>query len=126
VVVRGNGLADLTLSAPTGSGTFQSRVLDAFEPVSWQYGRWDADVPSGARMVVSVRTGNTATPDATWSDWTTVPAAQAPLSVPAGEYLQYRIALTGARAGAPVVRWIGFVHDQPLPGSDRRGQRTVG
>ena len=126
VLIRGDGLADLTLSNPTGSGTFTSRVLDATQAVAWKHARWDATVPSGSRMVVSVRSGNSPRPDASWSGWTAVPAAQAALTVPAGQYLQYRIELIGSRAGAPVVRWIGFVHDKPLPGSERREQRKVG
>jgi hypothetical protein len=126
VLIRGDGLADLTLSNPTGSGTFTSRVLDATQSVAWKHARWDATVPSGSRMVVSVRSGNSPRPDASWSGWSGVPAAQSALTVPAGRYLQYRIEMTGSRAGAPVVRWIGFVHDKPLPGSERREQRKVG
>jgi hypothetical protein len=126
VLISGDGLANLTLSDRTGSGTFTSRVLDATVPAAWKHARWDATVPSGSRMVVSVRSGNSPTPDASWSGWSGVPAAQAALKVPVGRFLQYRIEMTGSRAGAPVVRWIGFVHDKPLPGSERREQKRVG
>ena len=54
------------------SGTFTSRVIDARAPVSMGPRRaGSATVPTGTTLVVKVRTGNTATPDATWSAYAT-------------------------------------------------------
>jgi uncharacterized protein DUF4082/Big-like domain-containing protein/purple acid phosphatase-like protein len=123
--VTGTGLAELSLAAGTPSGSFDSRTLDAFATVGWRIGRWDATVPSGARLAVSVRTGNTPRPDTTWSAWTPVPASGAMITVPPGRYLQYHLDLA-AGAGVPVLRWIGFTHDGTLAGATRRATGTAG
>ena len=44
------------------NGTYTSRVLDAGAVRAWADAAWTADLPTGATLVVSVRTGNTATP----------------------------------------------------------------
>jgi hypothetical protein len=41
-------------------------------------------------MVVEVSSGNTATPDGTWSAWAPVTSG-ATITAPAGRYLQYRV-----------------------------------
>jgi hypothetical protein len=128
LTVRGDGLADLTLSTLTATdgtaatGAFDSRILDPFEAVRWRRAPWNADLPAGARMSVSVRTGNTAKPDATWSDWTPETTSGSTLAIPANRYLQYRIQLTAGPASAPVLHWIGFTYDGTLPGGIRTAQ----
>ena len=57
------------------TGTFTSRVIDAGAPSNWDALSWDATVPTGTTLVVKVRTGNTAVPDATWTAWATVAAS---------------------------------------------------
>src|SRR5205814_1367889 len=49
------------------SGTYTSKVFDARSTVSWQALSWNATVPTAIMVTVSYRTGNTATPDSTWS-----------------------------------------------------------
>ena len=49
-------------------GTFVSGVLDAQAMVDWDRALWHAQVPSGSRLVVSVRTGSMLKPDKTWSE----------------------------------------------------------
>jgi len=63
-----------------------SKVLDA--GLRAQFGRlsWDAE---GA-LDISTRTGNTAEPDDTWSDWSRDLTAPAVVGSPAGRYLQVR------------------------------------
>ena len=40
--------------------------------VDWDQAIWHAEVPSGSKLVISVRTGSTLKPDRTWSDWSTL------------------------------------------------------
>ena len=49
---------------------FLSRVLDAGAPVPWATATWSASVPAGTSLALSVRTGNTPTPDGSWTTFT--------------------------------------------------------
>ena len=50
-------------------GTYTSDVRDAQTVAAWGTIRWRAQAPAGTRVEVSTRSGNTRTPDETWSDW---------------------------------------------------------
>ena len=50
-------------------GTYTSLVRDAQTVADWGTLSWRASVPSGSRVDVFTRSGNTATPDDTWSAW---------------------------------------------------------
>jgi hypothetical protein len=87
------------------SGTFTSRVLDAKAVTAWGALTWDATVPSGTTLTVQVRSGNTATPDSSWTAFATVPSSGSALNR-TSRYLQYRLTLTssGNRFVTPTVR----------------------
>ena len=54
-------------------GTFTSRVFDGGTAVTWSTLSWTAVVPTGTTtLALFVRTGNTATPDGTWSAFTPI------------------------------------------------------
>lgn len=63
---------------------------------------FDADVPEGARVEVSIRTGNTRSWDKTWSDWSAAVKSQdgGEVKVPEGHYAQLRARLIAAGSGA--------------------------
>ncbi len=75
------------------SGTFDSRVFDAGSPVNWGTLSWTADSPSGTAVSLSVRTGNTPTPDASWSAFNPVSSSGGAIGAHA-RYLQYRATLS--------------------------------
>ena len=75
--IRGTGGADATWS---------SKILDAgmratFGRISWR---------SEGAVEVSTRTGSSAVPDATWSDWSAGIAAPGKTGSPSGRYIQVR------------------------------------
>jgi hypothetical protein len=75
--IRGTGGAD---------ATWTSKVLDAglratFGRISWR---------SEGAVEVSTRTGNSSTPDATWSEWSAGLAAPGKTASPPGRYVQVR------------------------------------
>ena len=114
---NGNGVTvthrkegELQLAPGRTSGSYDSRVLDTRQMVSWTSASWDADLPGGTAVKVSVRTGSTRPQDDTWSPWTPVPGNGASLRglVKDSRFLQYRIELTGTPAATPVVHSIGF------------------
>ena len=57
----------LRMSPYPASGTFQSRVFDAGQSANWGGLSWTADAPAGTGVAMSVRTGNTPTPDESWT-----------------------------------------------------------
>ena len=87
----------MRMSPYPGSGTFDSRVFDAGtgQIADWGALSWDSATPSGTGIAISVRTGDTPTPDGTWSAFT-------PIASPGGDipgssrYVQYRAELTSS------------------------------
>ena len=98
----------IRLAPAVGRGTFTSRVLDAQQMVTWGSASVRADRPAGTALTLRVRTGSTATPDATWTGWRTVPATGAVGG--SSRYLQYQLTLTGSAGATPVVSSVGFTN----------------
>src|SRR6185436_12544489 len=86
-------------------GTYTSDVRDAQTIATWGAIRWQAATPQATRVEISTRSGNTRTPDETWSDWTSAYSAQegSPISSPRARYLQWRAMLTGGKGDAPLL-----------------------
>jgi len=78
----------MRLSPYTATGTFTSRVLDAGGPADWGTFSWTSTVPTGTTLALSVRTGNTATPDGTWSTFAPITSGSDVTTY--GRYLQYQ------------------------------------
>lgn len=78
-------------------GTYESDVHDAQTVSSWGSISWRAMVPSGGRIELYTRSGNTETPDDTWSAWSSAYANANGQSItsPKARYLQWRAILTG-------------------------------
>src|SRR5262249_46905047 len=57
----------LHLTPYATSATFTSAVFDAAAPVNWTGAAWTGVTPTGTSVVLSVRSGNTAAPDGTWT-----------------------------------------------------------
>jgi hypothetical protein len=88
-------------SARATRGTYESEVRDAQMVSSWGSVSWHGTIPSGSRVEVSTRSGNTETPDDTWSAWspTYTTAEGSPITSPKARYLQWRAVLSGSGEG---------------------------
>ena len=88
------GLAD--------EGVYRSDVRDAGTVATWGAIRWRARAPGGSRVRLFTRSGNTATPGETWSDWSEAytDGDGTPIASPRARYLQWRAVLRSAD-GAP-------------------------
>src|SRR4029079_6866196 len=78
-------------SAPGSSGTYTSSVREASTGASWGRLAWLGE----GEVELQTRSGNTATPDSTWSDWSapiTNPEGDA-IKSPAARFLQWRATL---------------------------------
>jgi hypothetical protein len=87
--------AHLTPYAPSGS--FASRVFDAGGPVTWNAVLWGGVTPAGTALALSVRMGNTPTPDATWTDFVPLSSSGAIIGG-SSRYLQYQATLSTSNA----------------------------
>jgi hypothetical protein len=89
--------------SPAESGVYESEPFDARATATWGELSWDADVPDGAELEFYARSGNTESPDETWSDWRPVRGdAGGPVTCPPARFLQWRARLgRGARRAGP-------------------------
>jgi hypothetical protein len=87
-------------SALAERGTYVSEVRDAQTIATWGTLRWRGSTPGGSRIELSTRSGNTAIPNATWSEWS-APSDDADgtaIASPNARYLQWRAALMAGDA----------------------------
>jgi hypothetical protein len=94
------------------TGTYTSRVLDAETEARWGEARWEASLPPGCSIEVLTRSGQTASPDATWSAWSP-PLRRAqgePISSPPGRYLQLRAVLSGRGQATPRLESVSLAY----------------
>ena len=84
----------------------QSKAIDAQQIAAWGSVQVDAALPQDAKVTVSTRTGNVATPaDKTWSTWSEPQAVGdgfIKLASPAGRFMQYKLAFTLGQETATV------------------------
>ena len=81
-------------------GSYLSLVRDAQTVADWGTLSWRASISAGGRVDVFTRSGNTATPDDTWSAWSG-PYATAQgedIKSPNARYLQWKAVLSGKQA----------------------------
>ncbi|HPW21709.1 MAG TPA: hypothetical protein PLE61_12955, partial [Vicinamibacterales bacterium] len=89
--------------ASAAEGSYVSEAKDAGMAASWGTIAWRASGAAGPGAIrIATRTGNTAVPDDTWSDWS-APYQRAEgdaVTSPAARYLQWRVELKGQCAGS--------------------------
>ena len=92
-------------AARADRGTYTSDVRDAQTVALWGTIKWEATTPDGSRLEVSTRSGNTSTPDETWSDWSSTYSDHEGSSItsPRARYLQWRATLTAGKGDAPLL-----------------------
>ena len=101
---------DATLAA---EGTFLSKVKDTETVSSWGRVSWEGTAPPGTQVRVQTRVGNTATPDATWTDWSPAPHAKGEaIRSEKARFLQLRLTLGGKEGASPTVEAIAAAYQQ--------------
>jgi sugar lactone lactonase YvrE len=85
-------------------GQFLSPVHDAKATARWGAVRWHGQLPSGTGMRLWTRTGDTAHPDATWSEWELLSGGAMPsVASPPGRFAQCQVELEGSGSARPRV-----------------------
>jgi hypothetical protein len=94
------------------SGTFTSRVHDAGAIAAWSNLSTAGSLPDGTSQLFETRSGNSSTPDGTWSPWSAAgPAGK--VNSPYGRYIQYRATLSTADpAAAPIVESVVLAYSR--------------
>jgi len=79
---------------PAPTATLESSIFDATGKTDWGLLEYTAATPAGTGVTVEVRTGNSPTPNPSWSSYTAITnGADVPFS---SRYLQYRVTLTSS------------------------------
>jgi hypothetical protein len=83
--------------AAGASGSYESPVHDSGSVARWGRISWRS---SGGKVQLATRSGNSARPDKTWSDWSQplVSAQDSPIQSPNARYIQWRASLDGPGA----------------------------
>lgn len=91
----------------SSTGTYFSEIKDTGTPSSWGRITWKGETPAGTGMTLSTRSGNTKTPDDTWSSWSSagnVPSGQQ-IGSPKGRFIQWKADLNTSNSSiSPVLR----------------------
>lgn len=112
-IVVGDGIATNGASAfyrlrgGRRSGEYVSAVKDTGSTSTFGAFRYEGDVPAGSKLEVAFRSGESATPDTTWSGWSEYSnaAAESKITAPPGRYLQWKLRMTTDGA-TPAIRRI--------------------
>jgi hypothetical protein len=100
--------------ATAAEGSFVSKVKDTETVSSWGRLSWEGTAPPGTEVRLQTRAGNTATPDATWTDWS-APATRAagePIRSERARFLQLRVTLSGHGGASPAVEAVSAAYLQ--------------
>lgn len=138
ICVVPSGSGEVVALKPNSEGFYTSPILDAGQPARWGVLKFIADIPEGAQVLVQARSGNTAYPDNTWSDWTPpTSASESVLTCPQARYLQLRFLLrTNDAKKSPILKRVSVVYlprnqppkltvQEPTPGSVLSGKVTI-
>lgn len=101
-------------STRADKGTYESEVRDAQTTATWGTIQWHGTTPAGTRIEIVTRSGNTKTPDETWSAWS-APYANAEgtaITSPRARYLQWKATLVGAKADSPLLTSVNVAYLQ--------------
>ncbi len=119
------------------SGTYESPVHDSGTVARWGRITWRDE---GGKVSFSTRSGNSARPDKTWSDWSKplTDPKDSVISSPNARYLQWRAELTGPGAlvesvrvfylpqnNAPIVRSINVTSQAPSAAAQKSGSNST-
>ncbi len=97
---------------PGSAGYYQAPVHDTGTASRWGSLRWRADLPAGCTLDFRTRSGNSAKPDRTWSDWSeplTEPSGSR-IASPNARYIQWKAEMTGAAGTTPLLTSVSLAY----------------
>jgi hypothetical protein len=113
IVVTGNqGRLHRLSAARAQRGEFESTVHDASAAARWGRLSWGQSLCQGCKVSFRTRTGNSARPDRTWTDWS-APLTDSQGSLipnPNARYVQWKVELQGAGETGPGLQWVRLAY----------------
>src|SRR4029077_4233349 len=102
---------------PSSKAEFRSAVKDVERFSRFGHYRIEGNGIGNAHLSVAFRSGNTRTPDATWSKWSAASTTQqGNIDVPSGRYLQWKLALPNGGSDVAVDQvTVAFVNRNVAP-----------
>jgi hypothetical protein len=97
---------------PGGTGSYEAPVHDSGTASRWGSLSWRADSPAGTTIHFRTRSGNSAKPDRTWSEWSeplTVAAASR-ITSPNARYIQWKLEMTGTSGATPTLHSVSLAY----------------
>jgi len=90
---------------PGASGYYESPVHDAGTASRWGSLSWRAEMVPSTGLIFRTRSGNSAKPDKTWSDWsdTLNDSAASRIASPNARYIQWKAEFSGAGGVTPIL-----------------------
>jgi hypothetical protein len=90
---------------PGASGSYEAPVHDSGTASRWGSLSWRGDTPAGCGLVFRTRSGNSARPDRTWSDWSAPlnNSVSSRIASPNARFIQWKVEMTGAGGATPVL-----------------------
>jgi hypothetical protein len=92
-----NGKLFRMTESTSAIGVYEAPVHDAGSVARWGQLTWRADKPGSSRLVMRTRSGNSARPDKTWSEWSE-PLSEpksATIKSPNARFIQWKAEFTG-------------------------------
>ncbi|HEV8657163.1 MAG TPA: hypothetical protein VGS96_00930 [Thermoanaerobaculia bacterium] len=81
-------------TTPSNKAEFRSVAKDVERFSRFGHYRIDGNRVDGGALAIAFRTGNTRTPDTTWSPWTIAsPLAEGNIAAPPGKYIQWKLSM---------------------------------
>jgi hypothetical protein len=90
---------------PGASGSYEAPPHDTGTASRWGSLSWRSDVPAGTTLAFRTRSGNSAKPDRTWSEWSAPVSdpAGSPITSPNARYIEWKAEMTGSNGGTPII-----------------------
>lgn len=97
---------------PGPAGSYEAPVHDSGTASKWGSISWRADMPSGCSIAFRTRSGNSAKPDRTWSDWSAPvsDAAGSRITSPNARFIQWKAEMTGKNGATPLLNSVTLAY----------------
>jgi hypothetical protein len=98
--------------APGPAGSYEAPVHDSGTASRWGSLSWRADLLPSSTIQFRTRSGNSARPDRTWSDWSqpVTRAAGSPITSPNARYIQWKTEMTGSGGVTPTLNSVTLAY----------------